>query len=254
MTAHPTPSLSSLLPLGQLATRGWLLQQGLQVYEVDNALKAGRIVALARGVFARPDLPVTWPGVAASLRSMSAEVVYVGGLSALVQHGLSHYASFATEICFYSPLPKPSWLGRADIATKLDWVRTQRLWQLDADFQTKSLKEMPVHDGYWLLASPEQAYLELLALVPKKLSFELADNIMQGLPNLSPRRLDFLLNRCQHVVAKRLFFFFSERHQHAWRERLDAKNYDLGTGKRSLTTGGKLVREYQITVPRDLYD
>lgn len=254
MSDYLESGLHSLLPLGQVATRSWLLQQGLQVYEADNALKTGRLVALARGVFARPGLPVEWQGLAASLRRMSPNAVYVGGLSALAQHGLSHYASFTPEISFYSPLPKPGWLDRIDIAAKLNWFRTQRIWLLDEDFQTKSLKEIPLHEGYWLLASPELAYLELLTQVPKSVSFELADNIMQGLVNLSPRRLDFLLKHCQHVLAKRLFFFFADRYQYAWREHLDVKNYDLGTGKRSLIAGGKLVREYQITVPGELYE
>ncbi len=57
---------------------------------------------------------------------------------------------------------------------------------------------------------------------------------------------------CRTVKVKRLFFFFADRHQHAWLKRLDKKAVDLGTGKRMLVKGGKLDPKYLITVPGDL--
>lgn len=72
---------------------------------------------------------------------------------------------------------------------------------------------------------------------------------MQGLVNLSPRRLDSLLKACKHVQVKRLFLFFADRYQHAWRQKLQAEDYDLGAGKRSIVAGGKLDTTYNITVP-----
>jgi glycine/D-amino acid oxidase-like deaminating enzyme len=54
------------------------------------------------------------------------------------------------------------------------------------------------------------------------------------------------------VKVKRLFFFFADRHQHAWLERLDRDAIDLGEGKRMLVKGGKLNKPYQITVPENL--
>jgi hypothetical protein len=52
--------------------------------------------------------------------------------------------------------------------------------------------------------------------------------------------------------VKRLFFFFADRHQHAWLKRIDRAAVDLGKGKRMLVKGGKLDRAYQITVPGNL--
>jgi len=49
-----------------------------------------------------------------------------------------------------------------------------------------------------------------------------------------------------------LFFFFADRHQHAWLKRLDKDAIDLGEGKRMLVKGGKLNKPYQITVPENL--
>jgi hypothetical protein len=54
------------------------------------------------------------------------------------------------------------------------------------------------------------------------------------------------------VKVKRLFFFFADRHRHAWLNVLDRDAVDLGRGKRMLVKGGKLDPAYLITVPGDL--
>ena len=69
---------------------------------------------------------------------------------------------------------------------------------------------------------------------------------------MSPRRLEKLLLDCRSVKVKRLFFFFADRHQHAWLQRLNKEAIDLGKGKRLLVRGGALNAVYQITVPKDL--
>ena len=76
--------------------------------------------------------------------------------------------------------------------------------------------------------------------------------LMEGLANLSPGRLQKLLRDCRSVKVKRLFFYFADRHQHAWLKRLDKEAIDLGQGKRMLVKGGKLDKNYLITVPGEL--
>lgn len=144
-------------------------------------------------------------------------------------------------------------MAKLPCRTQFRWHTTLRIWDTEKLHSANSLKAVPLHQGHWLLASPEQAYLELLALVPKVTSFEQADNIMQGLVNLSPRRLDVLLRACKHVLAKRLFFFFADRYQHVWRNKLDPRAYDLGAGKRAVIKGGHLDKAYQITVPETFH-
>src|SRR3974390_1775576 len=107
--------------------------------------------------------------------------------------------------------------------------------------------------GQWnwplVLSTPERAVLELLDELPKRESFHQADMLMQSLSNLSPRRMQKLLEECRSVKVKRLFFFFADRHRHAWLKRLDKDAVDLGEGKRMLVKGGKLNKPYKITVP-----
>jgi hypothetical protein len=64
--------------------------------------------------------------------------------------------------------------------------------------------------------------------------------------------LQKLLAECHSVKVKRLFFYFADRHSHAWLKRLDREAVDLGEGKRMLVRGGRLDKTYQITVPGDL--
>lgn len=75
---------------------------------------------------------------------------------------------------------------------------------------------------------------------------------MESLVNLSPRRMQPLLETCRSVKVKRLFFFLADRHHHAWRDALDKTKVDFGSGKRLLVKGGKLDPTYLITVPGDL--
>ena len=75
---------------------------------------------------------------------------------------------------------------------------------------------------------------------------------MEGLRNLSPRRLHGMLADCRNIKVKRLFLWFAERHNHAWLQKLDRSGIDLGKGKRMLVRGGKLDTKYNITVPESL--
>ena len=101
------------------------------------------------------------------------------------------------------------------------------------------------------MSTPERAILELMYELPSRDSFHNADVLMQGLSSLSPRRLQTLLEDCISVKVKRLFFFFADRHQHAWLRRLDRKRIDLGRGSREIVPQGQYDRVHKITVPRN---
>jgi hypothetical protein len=102
------------------------------------------------------------------------------------------------------------------------------------------------------MSGPERALLELLHELPYNESFHQADMLMEGLSTLSPTRLQKLLQDCKNVKTKRLFFFFADRHQHAWLKHLNRKTIDLGAGKRMLVKGGRFDAKHMITVPESL--
>ena len=88
--------------------------------------------------------------------------------------------------------------------------------------------------------------------LPDRESFAHVDDLMGGLANLSPRRVQRLLEACHSIKAKRLFLFMADRHNHAWFKRLDMSRIDLGSGKRSFVEGGRYDPKYRITVPETL--
>ena len=110
--------------------------------------------------------------------------------------------------------------------------------------------------GQWdwplVISTPERAILELIDELPNRETFHLVDVMMEGLVNISPRRMQQLLEEATSIKVKRLFFFFADRHHHRWLGHIMRDNIDLGKGKRMLVKGGKLDPKYQITVPGDL--
>jgi hypothetical protein len=107
-------------------------------------------------------------------------------------------------------------------------------------------------DHFLRVASAERAAIEMMEDVPQGLSFEHADTIFEGLATLRPKLVSKLLAECASVRAKRLFLFFTDRHDHGWAKHIDRDAVDLGRGKRQLVAGGRLDATYQITVPEGL--
>jgi len=249
--------LDELLPFGMLATKQWLLSKGVSLHRIDNALKSRKLARLATGVYARAGVSVTWQGVVCSLQRMAEAPVHVGGLSALELLGFGHYLSNTktTTIHLYSQVKRPPWLDRLELPATFIWHGSKALWSPDfIDMKNYEVE----HD--WRedlppvrLSCPEKACFEMLMDVPKTISFDHANQLMQGMTSLSPRKLESLLNVCRNVKVKRLFFWLAERQHYSWFKKLDYHDFDLGKGNRVVATGGKLDKTYLITVPEHMY-
>lgn len=248
--------LRELLPLEMVATKQWLIDQGLSLHFVDNAVRSGTLQPLSAGVYALFEAKVSWRGVVASLQKMSEEPVHVGGLTALDLAGLGQYLSKGSEpyVNLYSSAPLPRWLTRVWVNATFERHGTQRLWPNTVMSETKFLRGDVWREGLppVRFSCPEKAMLEVLMDVPRTVSFEHADELMQGLHNLSPRKLDALLKACNNIKVKRLFLWLAERQGHAWFKSLIPHEYDLGSGKRVVAEGGKLDTKWQITVPKEM--
>ena len=177
----------------------------------------------------------------------------VGGISALSISGLSQYLSLArqSQIHLYGDNQLPAWLSRLTLPMQFKGHRTRRLWSGKLLKNKNCIKEHkwatelpPVY-----FSCPEKAFLETLIEVPDRVTFEHADELMQGLMYLSPGKLDILLKECKSIKIKRLFFWLAKRQQHPWFSKININNYDLGSGNRVVAKGGKLDTELSITVP-----
>lgn len=251
----------------------WLTRHGYSTSLRSQYVAAGWLEQPARGVYCRPRGSLSWQQVVISLQAVLQYPVLVGGRTALEAQGYAHYLTQELkEVHLYGSKAPPRWLFKLPLSARFFYHNDRTL------FQSASLAKAPTHLegtkaaitkseapydswttqpwGQWdwplALSTPERAILEMLDELPKHESFHQADMLIEGLTTLSPRRLQKLLEDCRSVKVKRLFFYFAERHQHAWFKKLEKKSIDLGEGKRMLVKGGKLDKTYRITVPEDM--
>lgn len=101
------------------------------------------------------------------------------------------------------------------------------------------------------MSSPERAILEALDELPDHESFHNLDMAFESLTTLRPRTLSALLSSCKKIKGQTPVLRFADRHDHAWRKRLDPDEFDLGSGDRALVKGGKIHPRYRIMVPEE---
>jgi hypothetical protein len=248
--------LDNLLPYGLLATRKWLLAQGVSSHALDNALKSQRLRKQGVGVYSRSDSPLGWQALVCSLQRISDRPVLVGGLTALQVLGFAQYLPIGEfhQVHLYGVGRVPAWLNRVPAKASYHWHGVQGVWP-DQVLEEALYRQ----DHQWRddlppirISCAEKAFLEMLAGLPRTVSFDHADELMQGMTSLSPRKLDELLKACRSIKAKRLFLWLAHRHNYPWSRKLDEDDYDLGKGKRVIAKQGKLDSRYLITVPEHL--
>lgn len=262
--------LDQHLPEGLLVDAAWLAAHGYSTSLRTQYVAAGRLVRLAPRVYQRPRGEPTWQHVVISLQTLLGHDLAIGGRTALELHGLAHYLTQSTTVVIlHGPKPPPTWLAGLPGNVAYRYRNDARLFRThrvstaphtlgpvtdDRSLRTDGLVATAWGPWNWplVMSSPERAILEFLDELPDAESFHQADMLMKGLSTLSPNRLQPLLIDCCNVKVKRLFFYFADRHQHAWLKRLDRKAVDFGHGKRMLAKGGKLDHKYMITVPGDL--
>ena len=269
--------LEQELPEGLLVDAAWLERHTVTKQLRNYYVHSGWLEQPARSVFARSRGPIKWQQVVISLQTiLQYSPLIVGGLTALELHGHAHYLSQElNSVHLYGPKAPPSWVNKLGLEQRFVYHNDARLFRNDPvhygfsslAWNVKSnsgrdLTKLQGGDttsmawGQWdwplTLSTPERAILEFLDELPNRASFDNADKIMQGLSNLSPRRMEKLLADCANVKVKRLFFFLADRHGHSWLKRIDRGRIDMGSGKRMIVRGGRFDPTYQITVPRDL--
>ncbi len=232
-------------------------QQGLSLHFIDNAVNGRMLRVLHPGLYAREEAKLNWKGIVASLQRMAEFPVLVGGLTALNIEGLAHYQERGTltSVHLYSAAHLPAWLDKLDCEIgRFQWHGTRQLWP-----ETLMTDKKLFREDHWReslppvrYSSPEKAIIEVLADVPKAVSFEHVDQLMQGLSTLSPRKLDVVMRASTSIKSKRLFMWLAQRYQHAWLKHLTPQDYDFGSGKRELARDGRLDKTWNITVPKEM--
>ena len=262
--------LEQLLPEGLMVDAAWLEERGYYRSLRARYVSGGWLEQPVRGVYRRPRGKPGWEQLLISLQTLLRFPVSIGGRTALELQGYAHYVPQSQKrIHLYSDEKLPAWLDKLPLDQVFIRHNRQRFLPLcKPPNETLSLDQPLLKSkvlkgglrvipwGQWnwplVMSAPERACLELLDELPRHETFHMADMIMEGLVNLSPRRMQTLLAQTTSVKVKRLFLFFADRHHHRWFARIDQDAIDLGRGKRVLAKGGKLDSVYQITVPAEL--
>lgn len=261
MDAERSQKLKRLLdavPAGYLVDATWLISQGIAYETFRDYVKRGWLDRVARGVFRRP-LPmasgvpmsksIDWKTCILSMQHIMGHDLHVGGTTALGEQGHVHYLRLgeSAPVWVYGD-EIPNWLVKLPINTTI----VTRPRSLFADpklgLVTGDANALPWDRGL-TMSSPERAILESMDELPDQESFHTLDMAFESLTTLRPRLLSDLLVSCRRIKVKRLFFVFADRHDHAWRKRLDPQAFDLGSGDRALAKGGKIHPRYRIVVP-----
>lgn len=263
--------LMTAVPQGFLVDTPWLASRQIDRKLAHYYIKSGWLDAVTQGLYQRPyaeaentNGKTDWKTTVLSMQTLMGYEVHIGGETALRVGGFSHYVQMSGPETVFLYGNAPSWAKRLKTDYKfvlrtrnlLSSIAAPDLGLQDALSDNKALrstdtKHRPPWEWPLIISTPERAILEMLAEVPKHAGFHNIDMIFEGLSNVRPSLMEELLGLCRSIKAKRLFFVYSDRHDHAWRKYVNPDKIDLGKGPRALIEGAKIHPQYHISVPKD---
>lgn len=232
---------------GSLVLQSWLTKNGISPSLANKYMHSDWLQKLRAGVYVRSGREPQWSDAVLCLQHQLGVSVHLAGLTSLTYQGRSHYLQLTRQViwlCVENKASLPKWFKEFP---NVEWLllSNQKLNMHDG----KYLTEVEIKGKRLKASVPELAAYEVANAVPGSLSFEHAAELFQGLVNLSPRKVEALLQSSRAVQTNRLYLFLADHYAHAWVKRIDKTNIDLGAGKRQIVSGGKLDQKYQITVP-----
>jgi hypothetical protein len=192
---------------------------------------------------------ITYEGALFALQNQAKLTIHPGAGTALALQGKAHYLELsAKSITLFGAQNEdlPSWFK------KYHWGYSVHLQRTNFLPPNLGLKELEIRNFKILVSDPARAMLESLYLVPKHHSLLECHEIMEGMNNLRPSKVQELLEQCGSVKVKRMFLYLAERSGHDWVKYIEMGKIDLGSGKREIVKGGAYNSKYQITVDKEL--
>jgi hypothetical protein len=236
---------------GALVVQQWLTENGVSYSLAQKYAQSGWLKKLSSGVYYRPDaqdeVKPSWVDAIQALDVQLHFPIHLAGLSSLTHQGLSHYLQLNKEQVWIGVKHKPSlpkWFREFPYQ---DWLYCgNHKLELSPE---KDLKTITVKGKELSVSCPELAAYEVVDAIGKQISFEHVAELFQGFVNLSPRKVQAILERSRSVKTNRVFLFLSHYYDHQWAKRVDEAGISLGTGKRQVVENGRFDERYQITVP-----
>lgn len=246
--------LMEQLPHGAVVPQAWLDQHGVTSGAACRLASSDWLMRVGHGAYSRKGVSLTWEGAVFGLQygDQPAAVprIWPGGLTALELAGLSHYLNLGcrTVQLFGKPgVRMPRWFTAAEWGVEISYSSSDLF---DESVPDDFVEYVPAISYSFWISTPERAVLEWLNVLSDELLFgDAVVDTFSGLSTLRPARLQSLLERCKSVRVKRVFMVLARESRHVWYERLDRSSMNLGKGKRQVFNGGRLDKEYFVTVP-----
>jgi len=256
MSQEITPKINRLIsqwPRGTVSAASYLNRLGFGHDLLVRYKKSGWIQSFGRGAYILYGDKVEWPGALYALQTQLGLNAHPGGKTALELKGYGHYLPTGRGRLFlYGKQGQalPNWFKGERLGVDIVMTRTN----LFPEESQEGLSEFKERDFSIRISSPERAAMEMLHLVPGKISFEEALLILENLVSLRPDMVQRLLVMCRSIKVKRLFMYMAEKQGHSWASQLEPLKIDFGKGKRMIVPNGKYDRKYSITVPKEHYE
>ncbi len=241
--------LLSSIPTGVVLQSNWLRKEGYSLDLQKRYRKSNWLRPIGNGAMVRNGDQVAYEGGIYALQKQSGSFIHPGGRTALSLLGKSHYLELASKkaVIFGGKGEKlPAWFRKYDWGITIEYHQTAFLPS------EVGLTEIELKNYSIKLSDATRAIMECLYLVPKYQDLAECYEIMEGLNNLRPSHVQYLLENCKSVKVKRLFLYLSEKAGHQWFQSLNLEKINLGKGKRSIIVHGIYNSKYQITVPKEL--
>lgn len=237
-------------PSGAVATQAWLHEHGVGPNLVQKYQHSGWLERIGHGTWKRSGDKIDWQGGVFALQQDEPLRIWPGGATALSLAGYSHYLSFGketVELFATAGTSLPGWFRKYAWEVSVNFHSTG----LFASMEDPALQafQVPYSQFHLQISTPERAVLELIHRSADESLFSGVVDLFSGLGTLSPRRLQRLLEACTSIRVKRVFLLLARNAGHAWYSRIDVSKVDIGKGKRQITPGGRLDKEFLITVP-----
>ena len=243
--------LLAFWPPGAVYTTSALEERGYSRSLLNQYRASGWLKLLGRGALVRRGDPVSWQGALYAAQDQLSIPVHVGGKSALLYHGSTHFLNLGEGVMtlFAPPGTRlPAWF------TSHEWGVPIKLITTNLFLSREGLIAHNLGAFAITISSRERAVFEALHLAPQFQSLEEAKLLMAGLTNLRPSVVQRLLEESRSIKVKRLFLLLAEELKLQWVKKLNLERVDLGTGPRTLIKGGKTHPKYLLTVPPHLFD
>lgn len=206
--------LISQWPRGTVSAASYLKMLGFSHDLLIRYKKSGWIQSFRRGAYTLYGDKVDWLGALYTLQNQIGLNVHPGGKTALDLKGYAHYLpSGRRKIFLYGTQGKvlPNWFKGERPGVDIVMTRTN----LFPEDSQEGFSELREKDFSVKISIPERAAMEMLHIVPGKISFEEALLIIENLVSLRPEKVQRLMVMCRSIKVKGLFIYMSERQEHS---------------------------------------